>query len=155
MSTSALTGQGTTLSVTVASTATPITVLKTVNIPSLALPPVDTTGLASTSKSNLVGLPDDGEISFTAGYVYAEYLILHGYAAGRTVGTWTLTTPVPTAANESEGIWVFTGFITSIGTAAPDADGEMVYSVTVKLDGARCDFDYNVARYVPTSSDSY
>lgn len=136
MSSNALEAQGTTLKI--ASSGSPATFVdvpdvKDINFRTGSAAVIDTTDLSATAKTKRMGLPDEGQLTFTLMFrpQQAQHAELVAAKADRQARNFQVELTDVSPAT----IYQFSGYVLSIPISA-NVDGVVESNVTVEIDGA-------------------
>lgn len=134
MSSNALTSQGITLGIGSGSpvTYTDIPEIVSFNGPGGAGNVIDVTDLDSTAMEKIMGLPDEGQLSFDINYIpdNAQHAALRTARANQTRTQFKMTF-TDTGATE----WTFYGYVTGFSVTG-GVNSPLRASVTIEIDGA-------------------
>jgi hypothetical protein len=135
MSSNALESQGTTLKIaTLGSPATFVAIpdVRDINFRTGSAAVIDTTDLSATAKTKRMGLPDEGQLTFTLMFrpQQAQHAELVAAKADRKARNFRVVLTDASPATEYE----FSGYVLSIPISAA-VDGVIESNVTVEIDG--------------------
>lgn len=126
-------GNGSLVKVTITGTPTTIGQLVSFSGPNATAASIDTTGLATTAKTSIAGMPDWGDFSFVANLDHSDTThakLITSFNAG-TIDTWGLYYADTNAATVT-----FSGHITSLTFAEAAVDNIVRVNCTVKVTAA-------------------
>lgn len=92
----------------------------------------DVTDLASTRKEKKMGLPDEGQITFTCFFIYGntQHELLETRRAARTLTNFQLTIPTSPVTTKN-----FSGYVIATPKSFP-TDGDVSANITIEISGA-------------------
>lgn len=111
-----------------------VTQLISMSGPNTAIADIDTTLLASTAKTFVPSIPDNGEVTFQVFSVPGDavYVVLQGLSQNPEVDSWEITLPDGTTAGSTV---TFSGYIKTFGQSGYAIDDKPVSDLTLKVTG--------------------
>lgn len=136
MSSQALEAQGTKLSIQSDTSPTvynEISEIKTFTGPGGSAAVIDVTDLSSAAKEKRMGLPDEGQLTFTIHYIPTDtqHIALRAARASREETNFQLEFTDASPATT----WDFSGFVTNFSVSG-SVDGVIEANVTIEITGA-------------------
>ena len=135
MSTNALESQGMTLSIDMGGSPSFVVIpdVKDINFRTGSAAVIDTTDLSSTAKEKRMGLPDEGQLTFTLQYRPKQ--ATHGELVDAKADRQARTFRVTLTDGPSPTVYQFSGFVLSVPVSA-SVDAVIESNVTVEITGA-------------------
>lgn len=131
-------GRGTTISITVVSTVTPVGEVVTITPSGRQFATEDVTNLQSTAREFVGTLPDEGQFEVVTNRVAADAGQVAVEAAFETgaLQTFTLTLPKSGTQTVSGDSYAYSGIVTNANNSAITFDKKISYTFTFKISGS-------------------